>query len=70
MRETAQKDVTNVRQNNKKRLHQTIRNKYYELTNTQDHGVTMYRQAYIFQLLAKKFFRSPRTIENIIFGKV
>jgi hypothetical protein len=42
-----------------------IRQRYEKLDSK-----NMYKDQYIFNLIAKEFFLSPRTIENIVFNRV
>ncbi len=46
------------------RLYKTIRKDYADLV-----GENKYRTEYIIQKLADKYFKSPSTIENIVYTK-
>lgn len=47
-----------------------IRTKYKSLREVKKHGVRLYSDEYIFAELGRLFYRSPRTIENILFNRV
>lgn len=51
-------------------MYEDIRKKYKELSEIKSHGVQKYSHDYIVITLANKFYRSPKTIENIIFNRV
>ena len=51
-------------------MYEDIRAKYRELCDVKSHGVQKYSHDYIVITLANKFYRSPKTIENIIFNRV
>lgn len=50
-----------------KRLYKDIRAAYDELSAEKEFGAQKYSDAYIVNRLAHRFYRSPKTIENIIF---
>lgn len=47
-----------------------VKDEYHKLINIKKNGVRLYSSEYILAELSKKFFRSPRTIENILFNRV
>lgn len=47
-----------------------IRAEYKKLSEIRKDGIRVYTQDYILNELAKKFYRSPKTIENIVFFRV
>ena len=58
------------RKHNTERLYLAIREDYRKLTGSRSGGIRVYTQEYILQQLAAKYYRSPRTIENIVFERV
>jgi len=52
------------------RFYALIRSDYHKMKAVKKYGVSMCSQDYIFGVLADKYFRSPKTIENIIFNRV
>ncbi|MBF6607987.1 MAG: hypothetical protein ITG00_04530 [Flavobacterium sp.] len=51
------------------RLHQDIRKEFEKLSNVREHGVRKFTNEYIFKVLAVKFYKASRTIENIVFSR-
>ena len=51
------------------RLHQDIKKEFDKLTQVKEHGVRKYSIEYILQEVAHKFYKSPKTIENIVFNR-
>lgn len=51
-------------------MYEDIRAEYKKLSDVKSHGVQKYSHDYIVITLANKFYRSPKTIENIIFNRV
>lgn len=52
-------------------LYDAIRRDYESMSRKDDkYGVRKYSDAYIFEVLAEKYFRSAKTIENIVFHRV
>lgn len=47
-----------------------IRDEYQKMISVKRKGVRMLNQDYVFAVLGEKYFRSPKTIENIIFNRV
>lgn len=52
------------------RLYTSIREEYSRMTKITKHGKQKYTHECIVAELSQKFFRSERTIENIIFNRV
>ena len=52
------------------RLYDSIRAEYTRMMGVKRNGVRLWTQEYILQELADKFYKSPKTIENIIFNRV
>lgn len=48
-------------------VYKDIRKEWEKLYNTTEFGVKKYTDAWIFHKLAKLFYKSPKTIENIVF---
>jgi hypothetical protein len=51
-------------------LYLAIRKEYTRMRGIKRSGVSLYSQEWIIKEVAKKFFKSPKTIENIIFNRV
>ncbi|MEN5434109.1 hypothetical protein ABE545_10740 [Sphingobacterium faecium] len=51
------------------RLHSDIRREFDRMNSIKEHGVTKYSTAYILNAVAVKFYKSPKTIENIVFNR-
>lgn len=51
------------------RLYTDIRKDFNELNEVREFGVQKYTTGYILARLAHKYYRSPKTIENIVFGR-
>lgn len=52
------------------RFYSDIRAEYKRLRGVLKNGVRLYSEEYIMAELSKKFYRSPRTIENILFNRI
>lgn len=52
------------------RLHAAIKDDFDKLSNVKEYGVQKYTNEYIFNKIADKYFKSVRTVENIVFGRV
>lgn len=50
-------------------LHRAIQDDFDKLSSVKEFGVPKYTTAYIMHKLANKYFRSAKTIENIVFGR-
>lgn len=51
------------------RLHADIKKEFDRLSAIKEHGVTKYSTPYIISAIALKFYKSPKTIENIVFNR-
>lgn len=51
------------------RLHSDIKKEFDRMSSIKEHGVTKYSTAYILNSIAIKFYKSPKTIENIVFNR-
>lgn len=51
------------------RLHQDIKKEFDKMSNVKEFGVRKYSVEYILQSIAHKFYKSPKTIENIVFNR-
>lgn len=61
----------NTRKTTTKAFYRAVRADYKALSREDDaYGVRKYTDAYIFKILAEKYFRSPKTIENIVFHRI
>lgn len=52
------------------KMYEDIRKEYKKLSDIKSYGVSKYAHDYIVITLANNFYRSPKTIENIIFNRV
>lgn len=52
------------------RLHQDIKADFDKMSAAQDFGVQKYSNEHILHYLAQKYYKSPKTIENIVFGRI
>lgn len=52
------------------RFYHDVRSEYKRLSEVKRKGVQFYHRDYIMAYLAEKFYRSPKTIENILFHRV
>lgn len=52
------------------RLYEDVRREYLVWLNKRKNGVRVYSDEYIFAVVAEKFYKSPKTIENIVFNRV
>lgn len=59
-----------LRRGDTQRLYNDIREEYKRMYAMKKHGQRIYTDEYIFAELSCKFYRSPRTIENIVFYRV
>lgn len=60
---------TNKRESTK-RFYADIREEYTRLTGIQKHGIQLYHPDQVLAMVAKKFYRSPKTVENIVYFRV
>jgi len=56
-----------TRRESTERLYTSIRKEYEKLKNIKSHGVQRYSEVFIVSKLADKFFKSQKTIENIVY---
>lgn len=59
-----------VTKDNTLRMHEQIRKDFQSHSNKKKNGVKIYTNEYIITILSDKYFKSPRTIENIVFHRV
>lgn len=55
---------------NIQRMYKAIRHDFKEMSVIQENGARKYTTEYIICKLSEKYYRSPSTIENIIFNRV
>lgn len=51
------------------RLHEDIKIAFDKLSSVKEYGVQKNSTEWIMNHLANKFYKSPKTIENIVFGR-
>ncbi len=51
------------------RFYDAIKREYLRMRNVKKNNVRLYSDEYILATVADKFYRSPRTIENIVFDR-
>ncbi len=51
------------------RLHQDIKKDFDKLSNVREFNVQKYSNEYVLHTLAMKYYKSVRTIENIVFNR-
>ena len=51
------------------RLHQDIRKEFEKLSNVREYGVQKYSNQYILCAVGHKFYKSAKTVENIVFNR-
>jgi len=51
-------------------FYEDVKREYLRLRNIKKNGVRLYSDEYILHKVAEKFYRSPKTIENIVFNRV
>lgn len=51
-------------------LYQAIRSEFERLSNIKEFGVTKYSTDWMLHYVAHKYFKSPKTVENIVFNRV
>lgn len=52
------------------KLHQDIKSEFDKLSNVREFGVQKHSVEWILNKVAEKFYKSPKTIENIVFNRV
>lgn len=55
---------------NTQRLYDAVKKDYFKLADVKEFGVKKFTDSWIFGKLANKFYKSPKTIENIVFSRV
>lgn len=61
--------MNNSNRENTLRLHKDIKKEFEKLSNVKEKGVKKYSVDYVLSTVAFKFYRSPKTIENIVFNR-
>ena len=51
------------------RLHQDIKREFSKMSSVKEFGVQKYTTDYILNAVGEKFYKSPKTIENIVFNR-
>lgn len=51
------------------KLHQAIKDEFDRLSNIKEYGVEKYSLEYKLNRVAEKYFKSAKTIENIVFNR-
>lgn len=59
-----------VKKETTERLYEDIRREYMKWLNKTKDGVRVYSDEYILACIANKFYKSSKTIENIVFNRV
>jgi len=49
--------------------HQDIKDEFNRLSNVREYGVPKYSSQYILHKIADKYYKSAKTIENIVFNR-
>lgn len=62
--------TTNKRKPNTERLYKDIKAEFSRLNNIKKNGVKLYSHEYIVSCIAEKFYRSPATVQNILYNRV
>ncbi|SHG33191.1 hypothetical protein [Flavobacterium johnsoniae] len=52
------------------RLHQDIKREFEKMSNIREFGVKKYSTEYVLKVVAKKYYRAVKTVENIVFNRV
>lgn len=52
------------------RLHLDIKKEFDKMSNVREFGVQKYSTDYILNFVATKYYRSAKTVENIVFNRV
>lgn len=55
---------------NTRKLYNDVKNDFSSLQSVREHGVQKYTTKYLVRKLAAKYYKSPTTIENIIYGRI
>ena len=51
------------------RLYDDIKKEYFKLSEIKEFGVKKYTDSWIFGKLGLKYYKSPKTIENVVFSR-
>lgn len=51
------------------KMYEAIKDDFYKMSEIVEYGVKKYTTAYIMNKLAEKYYKSPKTIENIVFER-
>lgn len=51
------------------RLHEDIRREFERLSSITEYGVQKFHSQYILNAVAYKFYKAPKTVENIVFNR-
>lgn len=51
------------------RLHSDIKREFEKMSAIREHGVQKFSTQYILNAIAHKYYKSPKTIENIVFNR-
>lgn len=52
------------------RLYHDIKQDFDKFSNVKEFGVQKYSMAWVLAKIADKYYKSPKTIENIVFNRV
>lgn len=52
------------------RMYEDIRKAYHKLMGVKKRGVRLYNESYVLAEVAYMFYKSPKTIENIVYNRV
>ena len=52
------------------RLYHDIKHDFDKFSNVKEFGVQKYSMAWVLAKIADKYYKSPKTIENIVFNRV
>lgn len=66
----ANDEYRRVKKERTQELYDTIREDYKKIKDKKKWGVQIYTSQYVIHMLAEKYFKSPKTIENIVFLRV
>lgn len=62
--------MSSTKKQTTQKLYEDVREDFNKLADVKEFGVQKYTTAFIFEKLALKYYRSPKTIENIVFCRV
>lgn len=61
--------MQSIKRHTTEKLYQAIQIEHEKLLSIQEHGVQKYSDIWILRELAHKFFKSPSTIEKIVYKR-